>query len=125
QYGVGNDQFLVGLLPGSRHSEIKYNLQTQIDAAVEIAKTKPNAQFLILVAPTLDLGEVKRRIPMDLAFSIRVIKDEPLRIMQICDACIVASGTATLMTGLAETPMVIMYKMNSLTGFIAKRLVSG
>jgi lipid-A-disaccharide synthase len=29
------------------------------------------------------------------------------------------------MTGLAQTPMVIMYKMNAMTGFVARRLVKG
>jgi lipid-A-disaccharide synthase len=123
--GVKDDKFLVGLLPGSRDSELKYNFQTQIQAAVKISEAKPNAEFLILVAPTLEVQKIKDLLPEGLNISLRVIKDEPLKIMQLCDACIVASGTATLMTGLAETPMVIMYKMNAMTGFIAKRLVSG
>lgn len=123
--GIKDDKFLVGLLPGSRDSELKYNFQTQIDAALKISEEKPNAEFLILVAPTLDVQRIKDLLPDNLKISLRVIKDEPLKIMQLCDACIVASGTATLMTGLAETPMVIMYKMNVMTGFLAKRLVSG
>jgi len=123
--GVKDDKFLVGLLPGSRDSELKYNFQTQIEAAVKISEEKPNAEFLILVAPTLEVQKIKNLLPEDLKISLRVIKDGPLKIMQLCDACIVASGTATLMTGLAETPMVIMYKMNAMTGFIAKRIVSG
>jgi len=124
-FGVNDDQFLVGLLPGSRTSELKYNFQTQIQAAIEISKRKPNVQFLILVAPTLEIQRVKDLLPLDLKISLRVIKDEPLKVLQLCDACIVASGTATLMTGLAETPMVIMYKMNAMTGFLARKLVSG
>ena len=123
--GVLDKDFLVGLLPGSRESELKYNFQTQLEAAAEIAKTQPSARFIILVAPTLDMERVKTLIPDTLKISLRVVKDDPLKVIQICDACIVASGTATMMVGLAEVPMVIMYKMNQVTGFLAKRLVSG
>jgi len=125
QLGIANDAFLVGLLPGSRTSELKYNFQTQLSAVKLISKERPHIKFLILVAPSLEVESVKALLPSDFNISVRVVKDEPLKIMQACDACIVASGTATLMAGLAETPMVIMYKMNSLSGFLAKKLVSG
>ena len=39
------------------------------------------------------------------------------------DAALVASGTATLECGLAETPMAVIYKMNELRFKLAKRLV--
>jgi lipid-A-disaccharide synthase len=119
------DQFLVGLLPGSRDSELKYNFEAQVRAAALIAKQRPQTRFLILVAPTIEIEKVRSLIPPDLETNIRLVKDEPFKILQLCDACIVASGTATLVTGLSETPMVIMYKMNRLTGFVARRLVSG
>jgi len=122
---VGEGEFLVGLLPGSRDSEIKHNFQTQLRAVEEIFLQRPKTRFLILIAPTLQLDKIQSLIPKDFPISMRLIKDEPLKILQLCDACIVASGTATLMTGLAQTPMVIMYKMNSLTGFLARRLVRG
>jgi lipid-A-disaccharide synthase len=125
QIGILDTDFLVGLLPGSRESELKYNFQVQLEAAELLSKKYPKAKFLILVAPTLTLDRVKELLPLDLKFSVRLIKDEPLKVMQMCDACVVASGTATLMMGLAETPMVIMYKMNSMTGFLARRLVKG
>ena len=123
--GVQSKNFLVGLLPGSRHSELKYCLQTQLKAAEVIASKKTDARFLILVAPSLELKTVQDLVPSNLKVSVRLVKDDPLKILQLCDSCIVASGTATLMTALSETPMVIMYKMNAVTGFLAKRLVKG
>jgi lipid-A-disaccharide synthase len=44
--------------------------------------------------------------------------------IDLADVILVASGTATLMVGLLEKPMVIMYKMNSVTAWFAKRLVT-
>jgi lipid-A-disaccharide synthase len=125
QIGILETDFLVGLLPGSRESELKYNFLVQLEAAELLSRKYPKAKFLILVAPTLTLARMKELLPPELKFSVRLVKDEPLKVMQMCDACIVASGTATLMMGLAETPMVIMYKMNSMTGFLARRLVKG
>lgn len=39
------------------------------------------------------------------------------------DAALVASGTATLETALLGTPFAIVYRLNALTAFAAKRLV--
>ncbi len=123
--GIAKDDFLVALLPGSRHSELKYNFRTQIQTALSINAQRPKTQFLILVAPTLNVSDIKKLIPLNFTLPLRVVKDDPLRILQASDVALVASGTATLVTGLAETPMVIMYKMNILTGFLAKFLVKG
>ena len=43
----------------------------------------------------------------------------------LADVVLVASGTATLMVGLLEKPMVIMYKMKWLTGIIGSLLIRG
>jgi lipid-A-disaccharide synthase len=45
--------------------------------------------------------------------------------MNLTDFILAASGTATLMVGLMEIPMVIMYRMKWLTGVIAKIIVRG
>lgn len=118
-------EFFVGLLPGSRASELKNNFLSQLRAAEIIFKKAPQTKFMILVAPTLDIDFVKSFIPQNFSLNYMVVKDEPLKMIQLCDACMVASGTATLVTALAQTPMVIMYKMNGLTARLAERLVRG
>ena len=45
-------------------------------------------------------------------------------VMSHADAAMVCSGTATLETGCFGTPMVVLYKINPLTYFFAKRLVN-
>ena len=40
--------------------------------------------------------------------------------IQMTDAVLVASGTATMMVGLMQKPMVIVYKMNGFTAWLAK-----
>ncbi|MES2962485.1 MAG: lipid-A-disaccharide synthase, partial [Bdellovibrionota bacterium] len=60
----------------------------------------------------------------DVSFPIQLIKESPLDMIALADVILVASGTATLMVGLMEKPMVIMYRMNAVTAWLAKRLVT-
>jgi lipid-A-disaccharide synthase len=80
---------------------------------------------MVIVAPSLDTEIVKSFVPKELDLSMVFAKDDPFKLIKLCDACIVASGTATLVTALAEVPMVIMYKMNALTASVARRVVRG
>lgn len=43
--------------------------------------------------------------------------------MQICDACVASSGTATLETALMELPTVLIYRLAPVTWMLAKLLV--
>lgn len=122
RYGVGADEFVVGLMPGSRRSEIKHHLQVQLETLQVLMKTHPKVRPFLLVAPTLDRDEISdlinsRDIP------IQLVKDDPTRMVHLTDAILCASGTATLMVGLLEKPMVIMYRMTSVTAWFAKKLV--
>ena len=59
QLGVDSKQPIVGLLPGSRRSEIKRLLPQLLGAATKIAQTMPKVQFLLALAPTIQLAEVE------------------------------------------------------------------
>lgn len=120
--GVRDDEILLALLPGSRDSEIENNFEIQVQAAEKIQAAEKNVRVLLLVAPTLDLDLLKARLGKK---DFIVLKDDPFVTLQYCDLAIVASGTATLVTGIAQVPMVIMYRMNPVTGFLAKLLVRG
>ena len=41
-----------------------------------------------------------------------------------CDYILTASGTATLQVALCSKPMVVMYRMNSLTAYLARKMVN-
>lgn len=123
RYGVLDNEFVVGLMPGSRRSEIKHHLQVQLDTLRELMKTQPKIRPFLLIAPSLDRDEVSQQITgKDLP--IQIVKDDPVKMVQLTDAILCASGTATLMVGLMEKPMVIMYRMNSVTAWLAKKLVT-
>ena len=111
----------VGLLPGSREREIVRHLPLLLDAAERIAWHMPGAQFLIPKAAAVSREAVDAlvdRRPIDV-----VICDNRMRdCLQVMDAAIVASGTATLETALAEVPMAVVYRTSWPT-YLAARLV--
>lgn len=123
KFGLGADELVLGLMPGSRHSEIQHHLQTQLEAAAMVMRRNPNVQPVLMLAPTLERSDVEPYLA-GFPFSIQIIKDEPLKMIALADVLLVASGTATLMVGLMEKPMVIMYRMNAVTAWLAKRLVT-
>jgi lipid-A-disaccharide synthase len=123
KFGVLANHKLVGLMPGSRNSELKHHLQTQIEVAKAMHAEKADLRFALLVAPTFGKEVMQQMLPA-LDFPLILLKDEPFHMIRLCDVILTASGTATLLVGLMAKPMVIMYKMNALSAMIAKRFVT-
>lgn len=114
---------ILGLMPGSRRSELKYNLKTQIETAQKVVEQFPDAQPVLFIAPSLD-EKVVREQALQFGYQGLFLKEDPFLMIHTADEIICASGTATLMVGLCEKPMVIMYRMNALSGYLAKWLVN-
>ena len=109
---------VLGLMPGSRKSEIKHHLEVQWSAAKMLRK-HCEVDIRFLVAPTLEVDFLKKQI-QDLPDHVEFLKDPPTVMIQKCDLILSASGTATLQAALCEKPMVVMYRMNPLSAFFAK-----
>lgn len=124
RYGLTPAERVVALMPGSRTSEIRHHLPTQLQAAQILHRRYPALKFALLVAPTLDLEQMKALAP-EPAFPLLFLKDDPLEMVSLADLVLCASGTATLVVGLMHKPMVIMYRMNPLSARIAKWAVKG
>ncbi len=120
---LNNESMVLGLMPGSRNSEISFHLDTQLKVAKNLSEKYPYLQIVLLLAPSLDDELIESRID-ELNAPVRIVKEDPLEMIAMADVLLCASGTATLMVGLLEKPMVIMYKMNRLTAYIAKKLVN-
>ncbi|MCC6138854.1 MAG: lipid-A-disaccharide synthase [Bdellovibrionaceae bacterium] len=118
-----NKKTILGLMPGSRKSELKHNLETQIATAKKITDAKNDVLTVMLVAPSLELDFVKKQCEA-FGYTGLYIQEEPFKMICASDILLCASGTATLMVGLCRRPMVIMYKMNALSGFLARYLVT-
>lgn len=122
KYNILPQDVVLGLMPGSRRSELKHHLETQLAVARRLKETRPNLKIALLVAPTFTKEEVQALLP-PLDVPMIIIKDEPFSMISVADVVLCASGTATLMVGLMNKPMVVMYRMNDITAWIARRFV--
>ena len=120
--GIREDEIVLGLMPGSRGSELKNHLESQLQAAEVLVKRHPKVRPVLLCAPTIERERLSA-LASNVSFPLQIIKEEPLDMIELCDVILVASGTATMMVGLMAKPMVIMYRMNGFTAWIAKKLV--
>ncbi len=122
RFGVKEGEIILGLMPGSRESELKSHLQAQLLAADLLVRRHPHVRPFLLCAPTIERERLSSEVAQ-MSSTVQIIKEQPLDMIEISDVLLVASGTATLMVGLMAKPMVIMYRMNAVTAWIAKRLV--
>lgn len=110
----------IGLFPGSRRSEIKRLLPVMVSAAQTILEKIPSAQFVLPLAPGLAKEDIQPSISNT---AIKLTTFNTQDIAPFCDAAITCSGTTTLALALYGVPQVIIYKLNSLTYYLAKKLV--
>lgn len=121
EFGLDPDVKTVGLLPGSRMSEVNYLLDDMVGAAGIIQKELGQCQFLLPVADSIDPEMIRQRLG-DNSTGIKVLTGRNYDVMNCSDALIMASGSSTLEAGLFTVPMVIVYKVHPLTYFIGKML---
>ena len=113
---------VVGLLPGSRRSELHYLLGPMLEAAVQIRDQLPTAQFILPLAETLQPAEVQPVLDT-VPIPVRLVQRQTYDVMQAADVLLVASGTATLEAALIGTPMVLAYKAHPFTYLLARLLM--
>lgn len=107
----------IALLPGSRKQEIKEMLPIMLKAA----KTLPNYNFIIGIAPSID-----KEFYYDLinnTKNIHLSNEGTYNILNKVRAAAVTSGTATLETALHQVPEVVCYKGGKISFMIAKTLI--
>ena len=120
--GVGPDETLVGLLPGSRREEIDRMLPAMRLAAAAIAARWPRTRFILGQATTVDAGALRRHLGPSPA--IEIVASRTHAVMRSADLLLVTSGTATLEAALLGTPMVVAYRLSKLTEMVVRRLAS-
>ena len=116
------DQPVVGILPGSRTDEINRMLPVMLQAAEEIQKTLPSVQFVLPQADPVSDKLLQASFEQS-SIKVKAIKNQFYDTVQCCDAVMTVSGTATLEIALLEVPMLVTYKLSTMTYLLAKILV--
>lgn len=122
RFGLDKNRPVIGLLPGSRANEIKRMLPVMLAAAQKIRVRLPDSQFILPQADSISDALLEGYIA-ESTLPISVVKNQPYDVIQCCDAVMTTSGTATLEIALLTVPMVIVYKLATLTYWLGRLLV--
>ena len=122
KYSLDTSIKTIGLLPGSRMNEINSLMDVMIESAEKIQNDLGSCQFLLPIADSIDPDLINRRLGSN-PLGVKLVKGEAYDVMNVCDILIIASGSATLEAGIMGCPMVIIYKLNPLTYWMASWLI--
>ena len=115
QLGLGPEDDVLALLPGSRLSEIRYLAPVFFQAAARIAKARPRVKFLLPAVPGLEAVIAQAARDSAMAERVQIVSGQSHMVLAACDATLIASGTATLEAALFKRPMVIAYRMGAMS----------
>jgi len=122
ELGLGPAARLVGLLPGSRAQEVARILPVLTTAMTLVGRRgspESGPVGVVAAAPGLPAAAYEGAR----ASGLRVVAGRTRAVQAHADACVVASGTATLETALFGTPHVIVYRTSWANYGIARGLV--
>lgn len=112
--GLDPSRPVLGVFPGSRRQEVAKIWPGFRAAAARVRAARPEVQVVVAGTSRATYPE-----PGDATISF----DEPDLVFAAADAGLCKSGTTTLEAALADLPMVIAYRMNGLSFFLAMRLL--
>ena len=121
-FGLAINQPVVGILPGSRTDEINRMLPVMLQAAELIQQAIPGVQFVLPQADSVT-NELLQASFQQSPVEVKSIKSQFHDTVQCCDVVMTVSGTATLEIALLEVPMLVAYKLSTITYLLAKILV--
>jgi lipid-A-disaccharide synthase len=122
KFGLAENKITIGILPGSRLSEVSKLMPQLLQAAGILKQEIPDMQFVLPLADTLEEKIITEIISRS-NVKVKVISGHTYDVISCADLALVASGTATLETGLLGVPMVIVYKISLLSYIIGRIIV--
>lgn len=113
--GLGADDRVLALFPGSRAQEISRHLDDFVAVARELERRSPGLKVVVSAAPWIDLDE--RRCPYP------VVRSASFTVLRAADAALCKSGTTTLEAAVAGCPLAVAYRTSPITYWAARRVV--
>jgi lipid-A-disaccharide synthase len=121
--GLDQKSSIVALLPGSRRGEVA-RLGADFAATVRwLAAQRPDLKFIAPMASAATrqiFSEVLKRDAPGL--DVLLIDGQATTALSAANVVLVASGTASLEAALCKRPMVVVYRLGALTGWVLTRL---
>ncbi|MBD2452979.1 lipid-A-disaccharide synthase [Nostoc sp. FACHB-87] len=124
ELGIASEQIAIALLPASRQQELKYLLPVIFQAAQTIQAKLPEAHFWI----PLSLESFKQPIESAIQnYGLRatIVSGQQKEVFAAADFAITKSGTVNLELALFNVPQVVVYRLNAVTVWIARKILKG
>lgn len=122
---VEQDATVIALMPGSRRSEVSYNLPVMLQAVQLLASrpsaSRPSASRRIVIGAASPARRQQIEGYLRSAGTDCLLCDDSHRLLSAADAALVVMGTATLEAMLHRVPLVSMYR----TGTVNYHLMAG
>jgi len=123
QHNIDPGSTLVGLMPGSRKTEISRLLPLFLQVAGKLSSAIKNTVFLLPLASTLTVRDLENSGLHESNVDLRLISENHYDMMAACDAAMAASGTLTLELAILNIPMAVSYKVAPLSYFLGRRFI--
>jgi len=115
ELGIPEHARVVALLPGSRASEVERMGGLFMSAAVFCLEQDPGLLFYIPAANSDRYRQLHLQLNDYVDFPLQLFNGNSQQVMAAADVVLLASGTVALEAMLLKKPMVVAYKMASLT----------
>ncbi|MDT8375828.1 MAG: lipid-A-disaccharide synthase [Mariprofundaceae bacterium] len=117
--GLGADDFLLALLPGSRPGELARHAGVLADLNTIVRAQFPRIKSVVTRAPGVTDEQLKPLLDSGVMLIDRLDNGYAMR----ADAAVAVSGTATLELALWDVPTVLVYRGSSGMMWLARKLV--
>ena len=117
--GLEAQASVVALLPGSRRGEVARLAADFAATARWLAAQRPNLKFIAPMASAATrqiFSRVLKRDAPDL--KVQLLEGQATLALSAANVVLVASGTASLEAALCKRPMVVVYRLGALTGWM-------
>ncbi len=121
KHGLRSDLPIVGLLPGSRPTELRNHLPA-VAGAVERLAREMDLQFVLVLAESLGQNALGGFFPPDEKRAL-ILTEDAYEAMAYSSLVLSACGTANLEAAILGTPLVAFYRLSPFTYYPFRRLV--
>lgn len=122
--GLEQEKKWLAVLPGSRGSELKMLAAPFIEACRRLHHKYPDLGFVVALVNQKrreQFEQVWQELAPELDF--KLVNDTARNVITASDAVMLASGTVALECMLIKRPMVVGYRVNAVTAFIARKML--
>ncbi|MCD6273126.1 MAG: lipid-A-disaccharide synthase, partial [Deltaproteobacteria bacterium] len=109
---------------GSRNSEITKLLPVMLESAVLLQEKFGDIKFILSIAPTVNKQYVEEATEkFSSIINLELNAGPVVKVLEQSRLVITASGTVTLETAIAGTPMIIVYKVSPVSFMLGKLMI--